>query len=103
MVASLRHRTSGAWADAHVQHRGPVWKPARPLPPARSAAKMTSEHIVKSFDDELKRLSHMVAQMGGLAEAQLQTAIEALVARDAEEAARVVQNDVRIDQIERQI
>jgi len=44
-----------------------------------------------------------VAQMGGLAEAQLQTAIEALVARDAELAARVVQSDVRIDQIERQI
>jgi phosphate transport system protein len=64
---------------------------------------MTSEHIVKSFDDELKRLSQMVAQMGGLAEAQLQTAIEALVARDAEQAARVVQSDARIDQIERQI
>jgi phosphate transport system protein len=45
----------------------------------------------------------MVAQMGGLAEAQLQAAIEALVARDAEGAARVVQGDVRIDQLERQI
>jgi phosphate transport system protein len=64
---------------------------------------MTTEHIVKSFDDELKRLSQMVAQMGGLAEAQLQTAIEALVARDAEQASRVVQSDARIDQIERQI
>ncbi|MEA2780345.1 MAG: phosphate transport system protein [Rhodospirillaceae bacterium] len=64
---------------------------------------MSSEHIVKSFDDELKRLSQMVAQMGGLAEAQLQIAIEALVARDAEQAARVVQSDARIDQIERQI
>src|ERR1700757_3587366 len=64
---------------------------------------MSSEHIVKSFDDELKQLSQMVAQMGGLAEAQLQAAIEALVARDAEQAARVVQGDVRIDQLERQI
>jgi phosphate transport system protein len=64
---------------------------------------MSSEHIVKSFDDELKRLSQMVAQMGGLAEAQLQTAIEALVGRDAEQAASVVQSDARIDQIERQI
>jgi phosphate transport system protein len=64
---------------------------------------MSSEHIVKSFDDELKRLSQMVAQMGGLAEAQLQAAIEALVARDAEQAARVVESDARIDQIERQI
>jgi phosphate transport system protein len=64
---------------------------------------MSSEHIVKSFDDELKQLSQMVAQMGGLAEAQLQAAIEALVARDAEGAARVVQGDARIDQLERQI
>ena len=64
---------------------------------------MSTEHIVKSFDDELKQLSQMVAQMGGLAEAQLQAAIEALVARDAEGAARVVQGDVRIDQLERQI
>ena len=64
---------------------------------------MTTEHIVKSFDEELKQLSQMVAQMGGLAEAQLQAAIEALVARDAEQAARVVEGDVRIDQLERQI
>jgi phosphate transport system protein len=64
---------------------------------------MSTEHIVKSFDEELKQLSQMVAQMGGLAESQLQAAIEALVARDAEEAARVVKSDVRIDQLERQI
>ena len=64
---------------------------------------MTTEHTVKSFDEELKRLSDLVAQMGGLAEAQLQAAIEALVSRDAEQAARVVQNDARIDQLERQI
>lgn len=64
---------------------------------------MSSEHIVKSFDEELKQLSQMVAQMGGLAESQLQAAIEALVARDAEGAARVVKSDLRIDQLERQI
>jgi phosphate transport system protein len=63
---------------------------------------MTTEHTVKSFDEELKRLSDLVAQMGGLAEAQLQAAIESLVSRDAEQAARVVQNDSRIDQLERQ-
>jgi phosphate transport system protein len=62
-----------------------------------------TEHTVKSFDDELKRLGDLVAQMGGLAEAQLQTAIESLVSRDAEQAALVVQGDARIDQLERQI
>ncbi len=64
---------------------------------------MTIEHTVKSFDEELKRLGDLVSQMGGLAEAQLQDSIEALVARDAEQAGRVVQNDSRIDQLERQI
>ena len=38
---------------------------------------MVSEHTVKSYDDELKNLSQIIAQMGGLAEAQLQSAIEA--------------------------
>src|SRR5215813_10186445 len=64
---------------------------------------MTTEHTVKSFDEELKRLGDLVAQMGGLAEAQLQAAIESLVSRDAEQAARVVQSDARVDQLERQI
>ena len=62
-----------------------------------------TEHTVKSFDEELKRLGDMVSQMGGLAESQLKAAIEALVGRDAEQAARVVQSDARIDQLERQI
>ena len=64
---------------------------------------MSIEHTVKSFDEELNRLSQMVAQMGGLAEAQLYAAIEALVARDAEQAGRVVQGDSKIDLLERQI
>ena len=59
---------------------------------------MSIEHTVKSFDEELNRLSQMVAQMGGLAEAQLHLAIEALVARrDAAQAGRVVQDDSKID------
>ena len=39
---------------------------------------MTSEHIVKSFDDQLKRLENLIAEMGGLAEAQLADAIDAM-------------------------
>ena len=61
------------------------------------------EHIVKSFDSELKRLSQVIAEMGGLAEAQLQRAIEALAQRDAEAAAQVVQDDARIDALEHEI
>ncbi len=62
-----------------------------------------SEHIVKSFDDELKQLSDIVIQMGGLAEAQLQSAVEALTRRDADLGGRVVRADARIDELEQRI
>ena len=64
---------------------------------------MATEHTVKSYDDELKNLNQTIAQMGGLAEAQLQSAIEALVKRDTDLAAQVVQSDARIDALEHQI
>ena len=37
-----------------------------------------SEHIVKSFTEQLEALANSVAQMGGLAEAQFANAIEAI-------------------------
>lgn len=64
---------------------------------------MTSEHTVRSFDDDLKRLDQLIAEMGGLAEVQLAAAIEALVQRDAEKAAAVVAADRRIDALEAQV
>ena len=64
---------------------------------------METEHIVKSFDEELLKLDNMVVEMGGLAESQLTDAISALVRRDAELAGRVVAKDRRIDDIEIEI
>jgi len=64
---------------------------------------MPTDHIVKSFDEQLKQLNQEVVQMGGLAEAQLNSAIEALVRRDAVLAGQVVQNDARIDALEHEI
>ena len=64
---------------------------------------MGSEHTVKSFDEELRRLDNMVAEMGGLAEVQLQSALEALIRRDTEKAAEVVTNDRRLDQLEAEV
>ncbi|MFD2234348.1 phosphate signaling complex protein PhoU [Phaeospirillum tilakii] len=58
------------------------------------------QHIVKSFDVELGKLTDAVARMGGLAEAQLAAAIEALETRDSEQASRVVGEDSRIDEID---
>ena len=61
------------------------------------------QHIVKSFDDELNWLDNTIAEMGGLAEAQLAAAIDALVRRDAEKAAEIVEWDKRIDALEEEI
>lgn len=64
---------------------------------------METEHIVKSFDDELRALDNMILEMGGLAETQLADAINALVRRDVELAACIVEQDKRIDAIENEI
>jgi len=61
------------------------------------------EHIVRSYDEELRRLRDMTARMGGLAERQVADATRALVRRDTTLAAEVVQRDVQIDQLEREI
>ena len=64
---------------------------------------MPAEHIIKSYDEELDRLSKMIAEMGGLAESQLAAAIEAVSRRDSELAARVIQDDDKVDQLERDL
>ena len=61
---------------------------------------MESEHIVKSYDEDLGRIDNMIAEMGGLVEAQLSDAIAAMVRRDTEMAERVIAGDKRIDQME---
>lgn len=64
---------------------------------------MASNHIVKSYDEQLKRLDHLIAEMGGLAETQLANAMEALVKRDSDKAARVVSVDHRLDELENEV
>jgi len=62
-----------------------------------------SDHIVKAYDEDLAALKLMLAQMGGLAEQQLDDAIDALARRDTALADRVIQNDEKIDALEHQI
>ena len=64
---------------------------------------MAAEHIIKSYDEELERLSKMIVEMGGLAESQLASAIEAVVTRDSALAARVIEGDDKVDQLERDL
>ncbi len=64
---------------------------------------MSSEHMVKSYDEELRRLNNMITEMGGLAESQLATAIDAVVERDSDLAASVVESDLRVDQLQHEV
>jgi phosphate transport system protein len=61
---------------------------------------MTAQHIVKSYDEELKRLTNAIVEMGGAAESQLAQAIQAVAKRDSELAGRVVRQDAAIDHLE---
>jgi phosphate transport system protein len=63
----------------------------------------SSGHTIKAFDDELDQLRGSIAQMGGLAEEAIKEAMRALVQRDTEAAARVVENDKKIDALEAEV
>jgi len=52
-----------------------------------------TEHIARSYDQELDRLDKLLSQMGGMAEAQLSDAINALMKRDSAMAETVIAGD----------
>lgn len=61
------------------------------------------DHIVRSYDEQLRKLRDMLARMGGLAERQVHDATQALVRRDPALAAEVVARDGALDTLEREI
>ena len=62
-----------------------------------------TEHTVRAFTEQLEQLSASVAQMGGLAEAQLADAIEAIARRDTALAESAVGGDKRIDDLQHEV
>lgn len=62
-----------------------------------------TDHIVKSYDNELKRLDGEIQRMGELAISQLDAAIDVLLRRDSAAAMRVVANDDAIDALEHEV
>src|SRR3569833_1018014 len=62
-----------------------------------------TDHTVKAFSEQLEGLSALVAQMGGLAEAQMAADIEANARRDSAAAENAVGGDARIDAIQQEI
>ncbi len=63
----------------------------------------SKDHIIKSYDDELARLTGEIVRMGELSVSQLEAAIDVVERRDERAAQRVVGNDEAIDQLEQEI
>ncbi|QDE39074.1 phosphate signaling complex protein PhoU [Luteibacter pinisoli] len=61
------------------------------------------QHIIKSYDDELKRLTGEIVRMGELAVTQLEAAIDVVQRRDERAAQRIVDNDDALDTLEHDI
>ncbi|HET8745524.1 MAG TPA: phosphate signaling complex protein PhoU [Ramlibacter sp.] len=64
---------------------------------------MTDKHLSTQFDSELNALSSRVMEMGGLAEAQIRQASYALANFNEEAAARVMQDEHRVNLMELEI
>lgn len=63
----------------------------------------THDHIVKSYDSELARLTGEIVDMGELAIKQLDGAMAALYQRDSSAAEAVIAGDRRIDALELEV
>ncbi|HEX4261817.1 MAG TPA: phosphate signaling complex protein PhoU [Acetobacteraceae bacterium] len=63
----------------------------------------TGEHIVKSFETELRRLRDLVSEMGGLVENELGLAVEAVVGRNPASATQAMEQEPRVDALEREV
>ena len=61
------------------------------------------EHLVKSYDQELKRLHSMIADMGGIVESQVANAAEAIQERDPGIASQVIEDDKKVDALEHEV
>jgi phosphate transport system protein len=64
---------------------------------------MPAEHLVKRFDDELRKLDASISEMGGLCESQLSMALSALRERDSVTAEKVMKADHRVDELDRTV
>lgn len=63
----------------------------------------TSEHIVTAYEDELTQLAGAILEMGGLVEAAVADATDALLKLDDERARAIIAADRRIDELQMKI
>lgn len=62
-----------------------------------------AEHIVKSYEQELKRLGTLLTEMGGMVEHQVADALAAVVNKDSNAAGHAVEADPKVDAAEREV
>ncbi len=62
-----------------------------------------SEHIVSSYEGQLKTLHSTVLKMGALCESQFSNSIIALVKKDEELIDKIIGKDERIDELEKKV
>ena len=60
----------------------------------------SSGHTIKAFDEDLDRLRALISQMGGQAEYAIRESLRCLVQHDLDGAAKVVEDDKKIDALE---
>jgi len=63
----------------------------------------TSEHVVRSYDQELRRLTSLLTDMGGIVESQVSLAARAILQHDPDAASKVVEADPRVDALEHEV
>ena len=62
-----------------------------------------AEHIVSSYEHELRGLAAKIAEMGGMAEGLVADAVTALTRRDTALAQKVILTDLRLDRLQREV
>jgi phosphate transport system protein len=60
----------------------------------------SSGHTLKAFDEDLDRLRALISEMGGLAEHAIRESMRCLVQHDLDGAAKVVEDDKKLDALE---
>jgi len=63
----------------------------------------TSDHTVHSYDEDLRGLTNLILQMGGLVESQIAASIEAVRLRDSDLSNRIIDDDAKIDELELEV
>jgi phosphate transport system protein len=61
---------------------------------------MATGHTLKAFDQDLDRLRALISEMGGLAEHAIRESMRCLVNHDLDGAARIVEDDKKLDALE---